>query len=66
MFLPSPALDALQKISALEGELAKLKAQIAVYALSESQEVSEPGAPPPPPPPPPAPPTSQVHMCKCT
>ena len=43
--------DALHKISALEGELARLKAQIAVYALSESQSIAS--VPPPPPPPPP-------------
>ena len=49
--------DALHKISALEGELARLKAQIAIYALAESQGLSVPAAPPPPPPPLP---TSQV------
>jgi hypothetical protein len=47
-----PPADALHKISALEGELARLKAQIAVYALSESV----------PPPPPPPPPMAQVQM----
>ena len=52
-------LDTLHKISALEGELARLKAQIAIYALSESQGLSVPAAPPPPPPPPP---TSQVWL----
>ena len=49
--------DALHKITALEGELARLKAQIAVFALSETEGLSVPSAPPPPPP---LPPMSQV------
>ena len=43
----------MDKISALESELAKLKAQIAVYALAETKDLPVPAAPPPPPPPPP-------------
>jgi hypothetical protein len=46
--------EAMEKISALESELARLKAQIAVYALSEESNI--PPAPPAPPPPPVAPP----------
>ena len=57
------SLVALHKISALEGELARLKAQIAVYALSDTQDLTVPAAPPPPPPPPP---TSQVHTSLTT
>ncbi len=41
----------MEKISALEGELAKLKAQIAVYALAETRDLPIPAPPPPPPPP---------------
>ena len=33
--------EAMKKISALESELARLKAQIAVYALSEASDVPE-------------------------
>ena len=53
-------VETLQKISALETELANLKAQIAVYALSESQEQQVPLPPPPPPPPPPTAMTAKV------
>lgn len=41
--------EALHKISALEGELARLKAQIAVYALAETRHIPDPPPPPPPP-----------------
>ncbi|KAK7879046.1 hypothetical protein WMY93_030799 [Mugilogobius chulae] len=62
--------EAIQKISALETELAKLRAQIAQIVLAQektSQPAAATGAPPPPPapsgtlpppPPPPPPPTS--------
>ena len=33
--------EAMEKISALESELARLKAQIAVYALSEASNIPE-------------------------
>ncbi len=48
------SLDAIEKISALESELSKLKAQIAIYALAEvgSEDQDYVPAPPPPPPPP--------------
>ncbi|XP_063340432.1 mitochondrial fission regulator 1 [Pelmatolapia mariae] len=53
--------EAIQKISALETELAKLRAQIAQIVLAQEKS-AQPGAPPPPlpcgnlPPPPPPPP----------
>ena len=64
-FVFIPLTDALHKITALEGELARLKAQIAVFALSETEGLSVPAAPPPPPP---LPPMSQVLVCNivCT
>ena len=34
-------VETLEKISALESELARLKAQIAAYALSEAQDIPE-------------------------
>ena len=55
----------MDKISALESELAKLKAQIAVYALAETKDLPVPAAPPPPPPPPPALSTaSNAQVCQ--
>lgn len=66
--------EALQKISALENELAALRAQIAkIVTLQEQQQltagdsnsVPSPPLPPPPPPPPlPPPPPSGLHQSK--
>ncbi|XP_053795449.1 mitochondrial fission regulator 1 isoform X2 [Vidua macroura] len=70
--------EALQKISALENELASLRAQIAkIVTLQEQQNlttvgssplasaaVSVPPPPPPPPPPLPPPPPSSLHQSK--
>ncbi|OXB63512.1 hypothetical protein ASZ78_007593 [Callipepla squamata] len=65
--------EALQKISALENELATLRAQIAkIVILQEQQNLTAvglrpvasaavPGVPPPPPPPPPLPPPAPQH-----
>lgn len=53
--------ETMQKISALESELARLKAQIAIYALSETQEQHDIPAAPAPPTAPPPPPLSAVQ-----
>ncbi|XP_018423846.1 PREDICTED: mitochondrial fission regulator 1 [Nanorana parkeri] len=70
---PAANENALQKIDALENELANLRAQIAkIVTLQEQQIVTagsvatpvSPGAPPPPPPPPPPlppPPSAALH-----
>lgn len=68
---PTTANDeAIQKISALETELAKLRAQIAQIVMAQeqtAQSAAAPGAPPPagslppPPPPPPPPPAPALH-----
>ncbi len=52
----------IEKITALESELAKLKAQIAVYALAETRHLPPVPAPPPPPPPPGIPPPQVYHF----
>lgn len=56
----TPNNEAMQKISALEDELQKLRAQIAMMIVTVSQNQATPstpvGAPAPPPPPPPPPP----------
>ena len=57
-----PTLEARDRISALESELARLKAQIAVYALSEEDSDAPVPPPPPPVPPPPIPPSQQVPI----
>ena len=66
---------AMEKISALEGELARLKAQIALYALTEAdveeedmeaEEGSVVPPPPPPPLPPPPPPATPAAKQVCT
>uniref|UniRef100_A0A3B4BLF8 Mitochondrial fission regulator n=1 Tax=Periophthalmus magnuspinnatus TaxID=409849 RepID=A0A3B4BLF8_9GOBI len=64
--------EAIQKISALETELAKLRAQIAQIVLAQektSQPAAATGAPPPPPPPsgtlpPPPPPPPAIDLIK--
>ncbi|NXM20583.1 MTFR1 regulator, partial [Ploceus nigricollis] len=70
--------EALQKISALENELASLRAQIAkIVTLQEQQNLTTVGSsplasaavpvpPPPPPPPLPPPPPSSLHQSKST
>lgn len=48
----------MERISSLESELAKLRAQIAIYASAEVELDTQPVVPAPPPPPPPPPPAA--------